>query len=241
MTKQEAIEVYNKLITYYEYCVNSNCEGRPICIHLEYLKIDRSFRRYYLPIPNETDANRYWWDRDDMISRLDYCKKQKSLLVSELTEEENKQKIVETGMFKVGDKVFEITFGWGTIISIDYNNFNSFCVRFSNRSKSIFYDKWHAKSRLSFTEYTLTGFSQNRKDIKPDIKQGQLIYVRYPNSERYLRYWNIRYFSHWDKLTNGVHCFDIQARSYESTTLWNQYSITNPLEDDKETTNCEKV
>jgi hypothetical protein len=56
---------------------------------------------------------------------------------------------------------------------------------------------------------------------KPDIKKGQLIYVKAS------RNWEMRYFSHWDG--DEVACY-VNQKKEGATYSWNEYSITNPLE-----------
>jgi hypothetical protein len=76
---------------------------------------------------------------------------------------------MEKEIFKVGDRVFHFLCGWGTIKEIKdsmiYIEFNG--------------QKTHVSSNnnlLSFTEYTLQGFSQERPIILPEV--GELCLVR---------------------------------------------------------------
>lgn len=116
--------------------------------------------------------------------------------------------------FKAGDKVFHHLYGgWGTVCSVANEAVE---VVFDDNIHS--YINWR---ELSFTEYTLQGFSQERP--KPDIKKGQLIYVRDGRGV-----WKMRHFSHYDE--NGVACFNYQKKEGQCTT-WPEYSLTNPLEE----------
>lgn len=66
-------------------------------------------------------------------------------------------------IFREGDRVFDYTYGWGTVECVD----SSVCVKFDSCSATrVRY--WGVLLRdLSFTEYKLDGFSQNREDIDP--------------------------------------------------------------------------
>jgi hypothetical protein len=72
-------------------------------------------------------------------------------------------------MFKVGDKVFHIKYGWGII---EEKKDEDILSRFDE------YTVWSNSDNnlLSFTEYTLEGFSQERPIILPEV--GELCLVR---------------------------------------------------------------
>jgi hypothetical protein len=67
-------------------------------------------------------------------------------------------------VFKKGDRVFDYTYGWGAVEEVD----SSVCVKFDSCTNTrVRY--WGVLLRdLSFTEYKLAGFSQNREDINPE-------------------------------------------------------------------------
>lgn len=73
-------------------------------------------------------------------------------------------------IFKLEDKVFDIRYGWGTVVEYDDNDWYEIGVQFSNDgSEEITYYSKYGKvypddehPMLSFTEYTLQGFSQER-------------------------------------------------------------------------------
>ena len=72
-------------------------------------------------------------------------------------------------VFKVGDRVFDLVYGWGKVI-------HSTCpvrAKFSEYTVD-YYKKDLVK--LSFTEYTLWGFSQERPIMLPEV--GELCLVR---------------------------------------------------------------
>ena len=73
---------------------------------------------------------------------------------------------MEQTIFKVGDRVFHIQYGWG-VIDEEYSEL--LVVVFDGRAKrneKLSFTNFNNKL-LSFTEYTLDGFSQERKDIDP--------------------------------------------------------------------------
>ena len=72
-------------------------------------------------------------------------------------------------MFKVGDKVYHIEYGWGVVTE---ENQKVFCVNFKIGVVCIKVDN----NLLSFTEYRLKGFSQERPIKLPKV--GELCLVR---------------------------------------------------------------
>lgn len=92
-------------------------------------------------------------------------------------------------IFKVGDRVFCATYGWGIVIRKESKDAYPVCVEFDNSSKTKFtYDgrifKESKQSLLSFTEYTLWGFSQERPIMLPEV--GELCLVRDFNDDTWL-------------------------------------------------------
>lgn len=74
-------------------------------------------------------------------------------------------------IFKVGDRVFDIMYGWGKVENLvkkDNGEIVLVYVKFDNFNESLTYTydgRFSIKDlhpRLSFTEYTLQGFSQKR-------------------------------------------------------------------------------
>jgi hypothetical protein len=74
-------------------------------------------------------------------------------------------------VFKKGDKVFHYLYKWGTVTN-DYkiNNSGDFYVevKFDNSSQNYF-QNFKDAFLLSFTEYTLEGFSQERPEPAPKL------------------------------------------------------------------------
>lgn len=66
-------------------------------------------------------------------------------------------------IFKVGDKVFDYNYGWGEVAKFD--GFDLLIVKFKDRNVGYETNGCRPGSQLpilSFTEYTLEGFSQER-------------------------------------------------------------------------------
>jgi hypothetical protein len=85
--------------------------------------------------------------------------------------------------FKVGDRVYDIVWGWGIVTVTN----RSVEVKFdSGIYQSYKKDGRYAESSkptLSFTKYTLQGFSQERPIILPEI--GELCLVRRCNTDKW--------------------------------------------------------
>jgi hypothetical protein len=135
-------------------------------------------------------------------------------------------------IFKVGDKVYSCAFGWGIVRAIDYMERDGFpiWVRFENGWENELFtidgkSNPVAEKTLSFTEYTLEGFSQERPEELP--KKGQIVWVR----KEFPSEWVIGHF--YDKKGN-------EYRTYLSPSFqgWNNKGIeirtTNPYEDEQD-------
>jgi hypothetical protein len=82
-------------------------------------------------------------------------------------------------IFKVGDKVFDYQFGWGEVSRIKDDG--SVYVEFSNKYYCVYgssgkFTPSHINPTLSFTEYTLKGFSQERPELLPE--KGDVVWGR---------------------------------------------------------------
>ena len=73
-------------------------------------------------------------------------------------------------MFKVGDKVFHFSYGWGEILDL-LSRDEWVKIRFKDNTYSFI-----GYNYISFTEYTLQGFSQERPIELPEV--GELCLVR---------------------------------------------------------------
>ena len=82
--------------------------------------------------------------------------------------------------FKVGDRIFHIKYGWGVVIE-EINCHGNLKIAFD---KEVPQWDWFDKSFISFTEYTLQGFSQERPIVLPNV--GELCLVRDYNDDTWL-------------------------------------------------------
>ena len=102
-------------------------------------------------------------------------------------------------IFKVGDKVFHYTYGWGEILYIypredEYHHpvkveFDNDIYFFTEDGK---YSHNDLNPTLSFTEYTLQGFSQEKPIKLPEV--GELCLVRDDTDED----WSVVEFKEYD-------------------------------------------
>jgi hypothetical protein len=87
-------------------------------------------------------------------------------------------------VFKVGDKVYDARYGWGEVTDISFSTKYPIEVAFD---KCNGYNDYYTYAGLdndldsltpllSFTEYTLQGFSQERAELLPE--RGQIVWVR---------------------------------------------------------------
>jgi len=94
-------------------------------------------------------------------------------------------------VFKVGDKVFDIRLGWGVVEAVDLTGDYSINVGFNDTdyryTKKGFAARFHEIPMLSFTEYTLENFSQERPC---EFEEGEMIAVRDRGSTE----WRVREF-----------------------------------------------
>lgn len=82
-------------------------------------------------------------------------------------------------MFKVGDRVFNYQYGWGTIneeltkyILVLFDNCKSVSIPFAKDGKETSRSE---RPTLSFTEYNLQGFSQERPVALPEVGEECLV------------------------------------------------------------------
>jgi hypothetical protein len=109
---------------------------------------------------------------------------------------------MEKEIFKVEDKVFHYGFGWGKIDFIDdeQNDYPDYpiLVIFKSGLEHTFtldgkFELTDINPTLSFTEYTLEGFSQERPIVLPEV--GELCLVRDSDRET----WMTVQFKKYDK------------------------------------------
>jgi hypothetical protein len=98
--------------------------------------------------------------------------------------------IMKKEIFKVGDRVYHIDHGWGEVT--EANN-NVLFVLFNIHNKKIMFRNL---DKLSFTEYRLQGFSQQRPIELPEV--GELCLVRDHGNES----WTCGEFQGYRKSSN---------------------------------------
>jgi hypothetical protein len=95
-------------------------------------------------------------------------------------------------IFQVGDKVFDYKYGWGVVHKINQKEDCPVCVEYQYQFASYLNEGCEnidvLKPSLSFTEYTLKGFSQERPETLPE--RGDVVWVRDCESEE----WDVCYF-----------------------------------------------
>lgn len=134
-------------------------------------------------------------------------------------------------IFKKGDKVYDSMLGWGEIINFNYLKWY-FEVLFDTGT-SIYYDENGAlydyenrnqfKPTLSFTEYTLEGFTQERPEEMP-IK-GQIVWGR----DKDYQNWHIYHFSH--KSEDGL--YHLSSDNSKNMYILKQITTINPYTNEK--------
>ena len=90
-------------------------------------------------------------------------------------------------VFKVGDKVFDARYGWGEVSNIDndkdlypiYVTFNQCTGYYTWDGRD--HDADNLTPILSFTKYTLQGFSQESPEVLPN--RGDIVWVRNNENE----------------------------------------------------------
>jgi hypothetical protein len=133
---------------------------------------------------------------------------------------------MKKSVFKVGDKVFDIRFGWGIVKVIDESDLYAINVYFDGYSDDYTWDgrAFLGLSKvLSFTEYTLEGFTQERPEELP--KKGQIVWVRDDLDEE----WRVAHF------------LGIIGRFYKASICfldqtppsWNYITTENPYKDEE--------
>jgi len=103
-------------------------------------------------------------------------------------------------VFKVGDKVYCCIHGHGVVKSVDHNESYPLFVDFGYDTNNYTFDgKLYedCKPTLSFTEYTLQGFTQKRPIVLPE--GGELCLVRDADNQNwyakyFLKYENCKYY-----------------------------------------------
>jgi hypothetical protein len=125
-------------------------------------------------------------------------------------------------IFKKQDRVYHFLYGWGEVIKLLSNNNQSWVrVQFDKQEKG-FEDNFRDGFLLSFTEYTLEGFSQERPEDVPEL--GDVVWVRDKDSDE----WEISHFYKKDHL--GYHVSS-DMKLYH-VAIWSQLRKTNPYKNE---------
>ncbi len=125
-------------------------------------------------------------------------------------------------IFKLGDKVFDVRYGWGEVYAALDSDTWPVLVDFGNNLHEEYtldgraYDEFPRV--LSFTEYTLEGFSQDRPEELPNI--GDIVWVREYGSVD----WRVSHFfgKSGDKYLASI--FGIK----ELACTWTEMTTKNP-------------
>lgn len=72
-------------------------------------------------------------------------------------------RLVIDNLFKNNDRVYHYIYGWGAVVLVGIKNgINRRVLIEFDSIKNLVRDMYNEKNLLFFTEYTLTGFSQER-------------------------------------------------------------------------------
>lgn len=133
-------------------------------------------------------------------------------------------------IFKLGDKVFCALIGHGIVnrVSGTANDLYPIEVKYSNGVECYTVDGRYCKAAfptLSFSEYTLDGFSQKRSEILPE--KGQVVWVRDDEDDE----WVISHFvekqGRYYGTTDGDPFSGIVETEWEYLTTENPYKNEN--------------
>jgi hypothetical protein len=138
-------------------------------------------------------------------------------------------------IFKEGDKVFDIRYGWGLVVSVNMLT-NDWPVEVVFNGKEELLDEYTFDGRafinypptLSFTEYTLEGFSQERPEPLP--KPGDIVWVR----DTCYDSWMITYFRKFNNdATKTYGCNPRNSADSLSIYYYKYLTTKNPYANEK--------
>jgi hypothetical protein len=129
-------------------------------------------------------------------------------------------------IFEIGDKVYCCIFGWGIVEEINYHH--EYPIKVKNTSMVASYTidgrYWESLSiTLSFTEYKLEGFTQERPEKLPNI--GDIVWVRDTESQD----WVITHFI--KKMGSFYVCSDSSSET-DYLTSWDYITTENPYKNE---------
>ena len=119
-------------------------------------------------------------------------------------------------IFNVGDRVFDIRWGWGEVVEIIIGDY---LIKFDTQKNPTLYNKV-AIQMVSFTEYELEGFTQERPEVLPE--EGQVVWVR-NNS---ISDWEVTHFMYHEYSQYYVSstCDEDNTKSFLYMTTKNPYA-----------------
>lgn len=131
-------------------------------------------------------------------------------------------------IFKVGDRVFDYLYGWGVVLGVSKDNYDideygTVRVMFDRGNRLSYYNldgtkNFNVSSTLSFTEYTLDGFNQERPEELPN--RGDIVWVRDADCEPWL-------VTHFMKKV-GKKFYGSDSFSEDNMTFWFRLTTKNP-------------
>lgn len=126
-------------------------------------------------------------------------------------------------IFKENDRVFHISYGWGNIMtlgdkSLDVKFAN---VKFDNDVKPFF---GISLDLLSFTEYSLWDFSQERSQLIPEV--GQVVWVRDEDDDEWV-------ITHFVKMDGIYYCTYDGNPFLNIYNTWRYLTTENPYKNEK--------
>lgn len=118
-------------------------------------------------------------------------------------------RIAIDNIFKNNDRVYHYIYGWGTIIDMG----NS--VVFDERLNLVM-DVYSQRNFLSFTRYSIEGFSQERPEELPN--KGDIVWVRgeFPDDwtiGHFIKKDNDKYYISYSPSLNGWHTCGVEFRT----------------------------
>jgi hypothetical protein len=116
-------------------------------------------------------------------------------------------------IFKENDRVFHISHGWGNVIS---PSDRSVGVKFDNEEK-LFYIL--GLNLLSFTEYSLWNYSQERPQIIPEV--GQVVWVRDEDDDEWV-------VTHFVQMDGAYYCTYDGNPFLKVYNTWRYLTTKNP-------------
>lgn len=124
-------------------------------------------------------------------------------------------KILLDPIFKPKDRVYHYRYGWGTIMDI-HNGINKRILIEFDEVKNLIREMKSEANLLSFNEYKLEGFSQERPEVLPEI--GDVVWIRseFPTEwviGHFLMKENGNYYVNHSPTIKGWHSFGTEIRT----------------------------